>query len=279
MIPRPPGRRTRTGGPRAPGRPPAAQGLLRSALDGHPPPTRRPQAPPAPPGALRPAPRRPWVPRRRGRRPPGPPAGDLSRGRHRAAVEERWEEEYDGGVWDYLAGEEEATRYRAILELLDDALPSPAEPGARDTERGAVLDLGCGEGVLVDFLRAAGGSEGCRYTGVDLSERAIEAARAARGDQLTRFVVADAEAWEPGPERFDAIVLNECLYYFHEPLETLRRYLGALAPGGVVVISMYEAPRTIALARALDRHLPPLATLRLAGPPGAWRISLHRGDA
>ena len=192
---------------------------------------------------------------------------------------ERWEEEYDGGVWDYLAGEEEATRYRAILELLDDALPSPAEPGARDTERGAVLDLGCGEGVLVDFLRAAGGSEGCRYTGVDLSERAIEAARAARGDQLTRFVVADAETWEPGPERFDAIVLNECLYYFHEPLETLRRYLGALAPGGVVVISMYEAPRTIALARALDRHLPPLATLRLAGPPGAWRISLHRGDA
>ncbi len=205
---------------------------------------------------------------------------------------EQWEEEYDGGVWDYLAGDEEAARYRAILELIDDALAQPGRPARADASGPAdraVLDVGCGEGVLVDFLRAAGGREPLRYTGLDLSERAIETARAARGGDRTRFLIADAERWAPAPappadpastpERYDAIVLNECLYYFHEPLKTLRRYLGALTPGGVVVVSMYEAPRTIALARALDRHLPPLRTARVAGPPGAWRISVHRRDA
>ena len=210
---------------------------------------------------------------------------------------ERWDQEYDGGVWDYLADEQEAARYRAILELIDGSRPaSPpgeSDPDRRrlDRERGAILDVGCGEGVLVDFLRAAGGGEGLRYTGLDLSERAIETARRKRGDDGTRFEVADAETWTPepappgredraagsDPEGFDAIVLNECLYYFHEPLETLRRYLNALVPGGVVVVSMYEAPRTIALARALDRQFPPVRTVRLAGPPGTWRISVHRG--
>jgi len=189
---------------------------------------------------------------------------------------DQWDAEYGGGVWDYLAGEEEAARYRAIVALIDGAVPA-------EGELRSVLDVGCGEGVLADFLASD-------YTGLDLSERAIETARTRRGGDRTRFLAADAETWEPtnapergehrgqDPVRYDVIVLNECLYYFHEPLATLGRYLEHLADGGALIVSLYEAPRTIALARALDRQCPPLRTERVAGPRGAWRISVHRSS-
>jgi hypothetical protein len=41
-------------------------------------------------------------------------------------------------------------------------------------------------------------------------------------------------------ERFDAVVLNECLYYSDDPRLMFERTLGWLADGGVVIEAIYR---------------------------------------
>jgi len=64
-------------------------------------------------------------------------------------------------------GEDLAARFGVMLELLVEA-----------GERPALLDLGCGPGLLLDYLAATGGVDRVRYHGVDLSAAMIAAARA-----------------------------------------------------------------------------------------------------
>jgi trans-aconitate methyltransferase len=99
---------------------------------------------------------------------------------------------------------------------------------------GAILDIGCGEGLLA---RRLGRERYSRYLGIDSSSQAIDRARR-DGDDRTRFVCADAAVYSPD-DRFDVIVFNESLYCFVDPAGCLRRYASFLAAGGVFVISMY----------------------------------------
>src|SRR6188472_2545126 len=62
-----------------------------------------------------------------------------------------------------------AVRFDILLRLLDGA---PSEP------RPVVLDLGCGPGLLLDYLRATGRLETVDYRGIDLSPAMVVAARA-----------------------------------------------------------------------------------------------------
>ncbi len=134
----------------------------------------------------------------------------------------RWEPEYQQGGWDWLWNAEEAVHHHVI------AAYSKALAG-----RAAILDLGCGEGVLQDALRGVGYA---RYVGVDLSETAI--GRAARSaDARTRFMVGNAETFETA-ERFDLIIFNECLYYLDDPPTLLARLAGLLEADGAFVVSM-----------------------------------------
>jgi hypothetical protein len=88
-------------------------------------------------------------------------------------------------------------------------------------------------------------------------------------------VVADAEVWAPGAE-FDAVVMNECLYYFHDPLAQARRYFDAVRAGGVLVVSMFESPRTRAILRVLERRLPRVERVRIETAKGAWSVAVFR---
>ena len=177
-----------------------------------------------------------------------------------------WDAQYAGGYWDFLGSEEEARRLRAVAELVH-----RHAPGA------AVLDVGCGEGLLREHLGSA-----VSYVGIDLSREAIARAgaraRPASGGPAAEFLVADAESWQPG-RRFGAVVLNECLYYFERPLAAARRCLGWLEPGGVMVVSTFRGPRADAIARLLDAELPPAEELELPAPRGSWRIALYRPPA
>jgi SAM-dependent methyltransferase len=103
--------------------------------------------------------------------------------------------------------------------------------------QGAALDVGCARGRAFSAAALVGAT--AVYVGIDLSAVAI-AARAKDEDARTTFAQADAERYQPAG-LFDAIVFNESLYYFHEPLATLRRYMQALRPGGVAIISLYTA--------------------------------------
>jgi SAM-dependent methyltransferase len=193
-------------------------------------------------------------------RPLGEPLGGDELARRRAGGFANLDEQYRSGHWAFLHNPSELARYAAARGVLPEA----------DAGR-TVLDVGCGEGILRDLLRAGGES---RYVGVDLSTVAIEAARRDARPGET-FVVADAESYAP-QGTFDAVVLNECLYYFREPLTQAERYLGMTAPGGSLIVSMFESPRTRAILRVLEERLPKRERLRLEGPGGAWLLAAFR---
>lgn len=146
-----------------------------------------------------------------------------------------WDEQYSGGRWAFLASAGERARFAVIVGLLSEGV-NPA-----------VLDVGCGDGVLYQRFRASGCS---RYVGVDLSAVAVANAAAAAGPEAT-FVAANAATYQPeGP--FDRIVFNEVLYYLHEPLATVRRYAETLTPGGRLIVSTWGgSPRGLAILRQL----------------------------
>ena len=119
--------------------------------------------------------------------------------------------------------------YRSDDAGEDEYAPWLAELRARLPAGGAVLDLGCGNGVPVARSLAAAGYQ---VTGVDISDVQIERAR--RLVPAGTFIRADATVIEFPPRSFDAIV---CLYaLIHMPLAAqpglLRRAAGWLRPAG-----------------------------------------------
>ena len=108
-------------------------------------------------------------------------------------------------------------------------------PVVADLSPGTALDLACGEGRNAVWLA----TEGWEVTGVDFS--AVGLAKAATladasgvGDR-TRWVCADATAWDPDGT-FDLVVV----FYLHLPESQRRAALSAaataLAPGGTVLV-------------------------------------------
>jgi 2-polyprenyl-3-methyl-5-hydroxy-6-metoxy-1,4-benzoquinol methylase len=141
---------------------------------------------------------------------------------------EEWNRQYTSSSWKYLASLEQVPRY-AIIEGWRRRL-KPA---------GSVLDLGCGEGALLEHLPPAGG---VTYTGVDLSQVAIDVAvTKIRDESRERFVCADLRTFEmPAGSAFDVIVFNEVLYYLADPVSVVQRYRASLATGGLVIVSIFH---------------------------------------
>jgi SAM-dependent methyltransferase len=116
----------------------------------------------------------------------------------------------------------------AALALLD---PQPGE---------AILDLGCGDGVLTEKILAAG----ARVIGIDASEDMIAAARA-RGVEA---YVADAQALDFNTQ-FDAVFSNAALHWMLDPDAVASSVFRALVPGGRFVGEM-GGQGNIAILRA-----------------------------
>jgi ubiquinone/menaquinone biosynthesis C-methylase UbiE len=104
------------------------------------------------------------------------------------------------------------------------APPAPAD----------VLDVGCGTGSLSVLLAAAGH----RVTGVDLSPRMIEQARAKLSAcGLTgRFLVGDAADAPTGRERFDMLLCRHLVWTLPDPRTALREWVIRLRPAGRLVL-------------------------------------------
>ena len=138
-----------------------------------------------------------------------------------------WEAQYAAGRWDFLAELSELARFSVLAGYI-----CHLKPGA------AVLDTGCGQGVL---LRRLPGSCYSRYVGIDVSASAISVAQE-RGNERSTFLTADCEEYSPA-ERFDVIVFNEVLCCLRDPLRTVERYARSLNPGGLVLVSLCTAAR------------------------------------
>jgi trans-aconitate methyltransferase len=171
-----------------------------------------------------------------------------------------WDRAFADGRWDHLGGLDEGARTAVIDGYC--RMAGAAEP--------AILDIGCGEGVLLDAVRHRPYRS---YHGIDLSAVAVERAGRRAGPR-DRFVAVDARDYLPRAAP-DIVVFNEVLYYFADVAGLVARYLDLLAPGGIAIASVYRRPRTRHVWRAIDSvaRVRDRVTIRHATGTG-WCVAL-----
>jgi SAM-dependent methyltransferase len=165
-----------------------------------------------------------------------------------------WNEQYVAGQWDYMRELDELGRYSMLAGYFRFLKPG-----------GSLLDIGCGEGILQARLGPASYS---RYLGVDVSSEAIRRALH-RADEKTSFVCADAAHFCPD-EHFDVVVFNESLYYFGDPVGVFKRYLQWLNDDGIVLVSTFSSPRSLAVRRAIRKAFPLVDEVRVIHGRRLW---------
>jgi SAM-dependent methyltransferase len=137
----------------------------------------------------------------------------------------QWDAQYAVGDWDRLDSISEVAHNMVVLGYLAYGANAPT-----------ILDVGCGHGRFLQLLTSIGFAE---YMGIDWSDEAVQRARSLSIPH-TQFQVADMDHWDT-PTRFDAVVLNECLYYSSvDPRELFEKAIGWLAVDGVVIVSMFR---------------------------------------
>ena len=132
--------------------------------------------------------------------------------------------------WNRLRDARESVRYQAVRGLVE-----------KYVRHGFVLDVGCSQGILQEGLTYG------RYVGIDSYAEPILRA-AVKSDERTAFHHADGSSYVPDQPP-DAVVLNEVLYYLPKPLAVVSHYANLLAPGGVLIVSVYS--RAWAMRRLL----------------------------
>jgi 2-polyprenyl-3-methyl-5-hydroxy-6-metoxy-1,4-benzoquinol methylase len=111
-------------------------------------------------------------------------------------------------------------------------------------ERGRILEVGCGHGLL--SLHLALTSPDREVHGIDVDEHKLDAARAAtvRGDLAATFGTASGAHVPDGP--WSGIAIVDVLYLLSAPdqLRLLATCAGQLGPGGALVVKeMAPVPR------------------------------------
>jgi cyclopropane fatty-acyl-phospholipid synthase-like methyltransferase len=93
------------------------------------------------------------------------------------------------------------------------------------------LDLGCGNGLIAEYLSDASGA---RITGLDFIGEAVEAARKrtrAKADRLS-FITGDINRLDLPASAFDAVLSIDTIYFSEDYTVTIGALKKALRPGG-----------------------------------------------
>lgn len=167
-----------------------------------------------------------------------------------------WDQRYhsSSNLWD----SKEDPRYAAIVAFIREY--------AHD---GAVLDAGCGDGLLEERCR----NLQSHILGIDYSCVAIAKAKQ-RQLHNCEFICADARTFS-STEKFSTIVFNESLYYISGYLESLRIFVHLLQENGVFIISMYDTRITRRIWKALEADFDLLGDVGLRNGP-SWTIRVLR---
>ena len=174
---------------------------------------------------------------------------------------EQWNRNYMSGMWAHLHDLSERARFMVTIAYIVSLKP-----------QAAVLDVGCGEGILFRLYRPHGYS---RYLGIDISDACLQALTAWQDDK-THFLQADAEHYRPS-DTFDVIVFSETLYYFRDPLGTTARYAESLRTDGFFVVSTYaRSIRARAILRELKKNYHVIDETEIRRGEKSWFCSVLR---
>lgn len=157
--------------------------------------------------------------------------------------------ENDEAIPTRISAENVAERYESLSEGYDEKCGELSYPGPtlisdlmqeylsdRDAQL-AILDLGCGTGLLGSILRAKAQS----LVGVDLSEKMLRRAEAT--SMYDRLVHADAiEYLRDHPKCYDFIVAAGTFQSFGDLSELLRVSLDSLKPQGYLAFTLACGP-------------------------------------
>lgn len=143
-------------------------------------------------------------------------------------------------VWER---EFQRERWFTVEELERPAINDHVEEYCR---RGAILDLGCADGIVGLTLNPERYES---YVGVDISQIAVDKASAhyrARGNELEKntYVRADIEDYQPD-RKFQVVLFRHSLYYFNRINvgKVLDHYRQWLADDGVIIVVMGQPQR------------------------------------
>lgn len=157
-----------------------------------------------------------------------------------------WNKEFEDGKWKYLSragGDGDGDPFFALVK--------------KYCNKGKILDLGCGAGTMAAFLNPDGYD---RYTGLDISDIAIQAATMASNSDPVRasknsFLLGDMESYIPDT-KYDLIVFVESLYYINtfNAIRILKRYLGYLTDQGAIVVRVHNRTKYVNLLNRIRQN-------------------------
>lgn len=146
-----------------------------------------------------------------------------------------WNKEFETGHWTEVFGmERELPRYFSLRGYIHNANPNPE-----------ILDLGCGQGTIIEHLHTFK-----KYTGVDFSSEALRIASKFEAENVV-FFQHDIQNFEPSSSA-DIILFNECLIYFDHPLDIMSRYEPFLKKNGVFIVSNHVREASDYIWRQID---------------------------
>jgi ubiquinone/menaquinone biosynthesis C-methylase UbiE len=169
-----------------------------------------------------------------------------------------WNANPCGGDW---------ASYAAFMEWMQRTEPYAYEIlGGADWKGHTVLDVGCGQGTLLNFLPTLG----AKVVGIDRSRvslhRSLEGAREMGHRDRVRVALADVEVLPFPDESFDRVVSFGVLHHTPGTDVAIDDIWRVLKPGGVTYVMLYRRgnPKWWAtvVARAAARMLDALARRR-----------------
>ncbi len=105
---------------------------------------------------------------------------------------------------------------------------------------GNILDIATGSGGFISFLRD-NLKDYSEITGIDCSERSIEAARKAHSQPNIHFQLMDATHLDFPDSHFDTVCMANSLHHMADLPTVLSEMLRVCKPGGNIIISeMYS---------------------------------------
>ncbi len=157
----------------------------------------------------------------------------------REYYDQYWGRVHPAPVDDPLAPE----RSRILWALVDHTGTTPAR----------MLEIGCGEGHLV----AEAARRGIDSVGLDVSERAIERARAFHPDRRFHVHSSEDRPWPAGAESIDLVVAFEVIEHVLRPRQLLLGAADVLRPEGHLALTtpFHGLVKNVVLALgAFDHH-------------------------